>query len=198
MIHFDPVAEPPTFREQARKPGLKWLRSNPDAKRPKDLWSSFKPALADGFRQLCAYSAMYEPVGTVDHYLSWNNCRDAKANLAYQWSNYRFASQWINSSKQTADACVLDPFKVQNGWFEIILPSLQLVLSHSIPIRYKAKAEYTLKRLHLVDDERVIRQRCEWYQMLKNKEINLIGLRKKAPLIADAVEKWQATGRPLP
>ena len=28
MIHFDPVPEPPTFRQQARRPGLQWLRRN--------------------------------------------------------------------------------------------------------------------------------------------------------------------------
>lgn len=44
----------------------------------------------------CGYSAMFEPVGTVDHFVSV----DEDMQLAYDWGNYRYASGWINSSKQ--------------------------------------------------------------------------------------------------
>ena len=133
---------------------------------------------------------MYEPVGTVDHYRS---C-DADRKQAYEWANYRFASAWINSSKRTADDAVLDPFQVEDGWFEILLPSLQLVLTDAVPQGIKKIAEHTLTRLHLRDDERVIRQRREWYRMYQDGELNLEGLEKKAPLIARAIRKQQAAG----
>ncbi len=184
MIHFEPVAEPSDFEHEARQPGLAWLAANPLAQRPRDLWSRFKPALAEGFRQLCGYSAMYEPVGTVDHFLSWKRFRER----AYDWSNYRFASGWINSVKQAADSEVLDPYEIRDGWFEILLPSLQLVVSDRVPAKIRPKAEHTLLRLRLRDDERVIRQRREWYRMYQTGELSLEGLRKKAPLIARAVE----------
>ncbi len=189
MIRFDPVAEPPDFEHKARRPGLAWLAANPLAQRPRDLWSRFKPALAEGFRHLCAYSAMYEPVGTVDHFLSWKRFRER----AYDWSNYRFASGWINSVKQTADSEVLDPYEIRDGWFEILLPSLQLVVSDRVPAKIRPKAEHTLLRLRLRDDERVIRQRREWYRMYQSGELSLEGLRKKAPLIARAVERQATT-----
>ncbi len=51
MIRFEPVPEPPDFDARARRPGGAWLAEHPDAARPRDLWSPFKPALADGFRQ---------------------------------------------------------------------------------------------------------------------------------------------------
>lgn len=190
MIRFDPVAEPADFDGRARQPGLAWLAANPRAQRPHDLWSRFKPALAEGFRHLCGYSAMYEPVGTVDHFLSFKRFRDQ----AYEWSNYRFASGWINSVKQAADSEVLDPFEVRDCWFEILLPSLQLVVSREAPANIRAKAEHTLRRLRLRDDERVIRQRSEWYRMYRAGELTLEGLRKKAPLIARAVELRASTG----
>ncbi len=184
MIHVHPVPEPPEFERQARQPGQAWLAANPEAQRPRDLWSRFKPALAEGFRHLCGYSAMYEPVGTVDHFLSWKKFREQ----AYEWSNYRYASGWINSVKQAADSEVLDPYEVRDGWFEILLPSLQLVVSRDAPASIRAKAEHTLLRLRLRDDERVIRQRREWYRMYQTGELSLEGLRKKAPLIARAIE----------
>lgn len=194
MIHFDRVAEPSEFDAKVRKPGLSWMKSNPEAQRPKDLWSPFKMPLADGFRMLCAYSAMWEPVGTVDHYVS---CAE-DASRAYEWDNYRYASQWINSSKsgkKNEPMRVLDPFEVNDMWFELILPSLQLVVSDSIPENLRRRAEYTLERLHLRDDERVLRQRREWFRMYCEGELTIEGLRKKAPLIARAVEKQQGKAR---
>ncbi len=67
MIRFNSVPEPRGFRLLARKKGLAWLARNPNKKRPKDFWSPFKNDLANGFNQLCGYTAMFEPVGTVDH-----------------------------------------------------------------------------------------------------------------------------------
>ena len=85
MIHFERVPKPQGFANQVEEPGAAWLERHPNAKRPKDLWTQFKRPLADGFRSLCAYSAMYEPVGTVDHFVSWNEDK----SKAYDWSNYR-------------------------------------------------------------------------------------------------------------
>lgn len=114
------------------------MAKNPDPKKGvKDYWSPFKSQLADGFNNLCGYSAMYEPVGTVEHYLSRDNYR----NLAYEWSNFRFASAWINSSKGTLDDLVLDPFDIGKDWFEILLPSLQLVLTNKVSPQQRQKAQ---------------------------------------------------------
>jgi hypothetical protein len=186
MIRFDRIPKPAEFVTEAETPGEKWLLENPNASRPRDLWSPFKHHLADGFRNLCAYSALYEPVGTVDHFVSF----DENRARAYDWTNYRFASGWLNSSKKNlASAEILDPFEVQKGWFEILLPSLQLVVSNRIPAQLRVRAESVLERLHLRDDERVLRQRREWYRMYQEGELTLEGLEKKAPLIAEAIAK---------
>ena len=93
MIHFDPVPEPPDFDQNARQPGNDWLAEHPNVDRPRDYWSQFRIQLADGFRNLCGYSAMFEPEGTVDHYRSWKNNK----SLAYEWRNYRFVSAWFST-----------------------------------------------------------------------------------------------------
>ena len=185
MIHFDTVPKPQDFEKLVEQPGAKWLEEN-RAGRPKELWSAFKPELADGFNNLCAYTAMYEPVGTVDHFVSCNEDR----NRAYDWSNYRYSAAWVNSSKSNLNSGqILDPFRVENGWFEVLLPSLQLVVCDDIPPEYWDRAEFILTRLHLGHDERVIRQRREWYRMYQDGELSLVGLKRKAPLIAAAIEK---------
>lgn len=187
MIRFEPVPAPSGFIE-IRADGETWRQASPDAKRPKDLWSPFKAHLADGFRNLCGYSAMYEPVGTVDHFVSFHEAPDR----AYDWANYRFASAWINSSKSNLRSSdVLDPFEVDDAWFEILLPSLQMVVTDAVPATHRTRAETMLTRLHLGHDERVLRQRREWYRMYQAGELTLDGLKKKAPLIARAIEKQQ-------
>jgi hypothetical protein len=188
MIPVKPVPEPKTFDAEVRTPGRAWLAQHPPPERPKDLWSPFRHLLAEGFAHRCGYTAMYDPSGSVDHYLSVKNERE----LAYEWSNYRFCQEWLNKSKRDVDEKVLDPHEVEDGWFETLLPSLQLVVTDKVPRSQQARAKYTLTRLHLRDDERVLRQRREWYRMYQQGEITLAGLRKKAPLIADAVEKQAA------
>lgn len=186
MIKCGSVPEPPAFCQRARVPGNRWLAVHPNAKRPRDYWSPFKGDLAAGFQMRCAYSAMFEPVGTVDHFVSWHQDR----SLAYEWDNYRYSPGWINSSKlKEPSTNLLDPFDVEDGWFEIILPSLQLTVADSTPPEVRPLAEYTIKRLHLVHDERLMRQRSVWYQMFRRGDLPLSGLKRLAPLIAAAVEK---------
>ncbi|MFM6105623.1 MAG: hypothetical protein ACKPEO_07675 [Sphaerospermopsis kisseleviana] len=189
MLKFNPPLEPQDFDEKVRQPGNNWLAKNTDhKKRPIDYWSKFKSDLADGFNNLCGYSVMYEPVGTVEHFLSCENYR----HLAYEWSNYRFASGWINSSKGTLDHQVLDPFELEDEWFEILLPSLQLVVTDKVPPEKLEKAEFTLKRLRLQNGSQVMRQRQVWYDLYCAGSIDLEGLEKMVPLIARAVKKQQA------
>jgi hypothetical protein len=89
---------------------------------------------------------MYEPVGTVDHYLS---IEGGSRHLAFQWRNFRYAASWVNSSKGTLDDHVFDPFEVGDGWFELSLPSLQLVVTDKVPTALRKKAQFTLDRLGL-------------------------------------------------
>lgn len=185
----NPIAEPNLFNEKCRTKGNEWLQDHLNPKRPHDYWSPFRVDLAKGFSDRCGYGAMWVSSGTVDHFISFNE----NNNLAYEWSNYRYIEGWINSSKQKKPAItLLDPFDVQEGWFEIVLPSMQLRLTNAIPAEYRQRAENTLEVLPLRDDERVLRTRREWYRMYQEGELTLEGLRKKAPLIANAIDRLLA------
>lgn len=107
--------------------------------------------------------------------------------LAYEWSNYRYASHRLNSMKQERE--VLDPYEVAEGWFEVLLPSLQLALTDKVPADKRPLAEETLRIMRLVHDERIVRRRRGWYEMYQRGQLTLEGLRTVAPLIAAAVEK---------
>lgn len=188
MMHFDRVPEPPDFDEKARQPGLKWLREHADANRPHDYWRPFTPALRKGFRGLCAYAVLHTPVGTVDHYISFKGDR----SLAYEWSNYRYASDLMNRKKSNRDDRVLDPHEVSDDWFEILLPSLQLVATDRLPPEQEERARHVLEEFGLRDDERIVRWRRSYYEQYLSGKLTFEGLRDFAPLIARAVEKQQA------
>ena len=186
MIPVAKVKKPNDFDVKVKVPGDQWLQDNAKATRPKALWMPYTKTLADGFVGLCGYAAMFDATGgTVDHYLSFKK----HPKKAYDWSNYRFASATLNSSKRNADDTVLDPYEVKAGWFEIELPSLQMRVTAAVPAAFRAKAEFTLKRLGLRDGERVIRWRQSWYALFLSGDLTLEGLRKMAPLIAQAVDR---------
>lgn len=183
MIPVSPVPEPAQFDAKCRQPGAAWLASHPEAERPHDYWSQFRADLAAGFSDRCGYSAMHEPCGTIDHFAS---VRDSPA-LAYEWKNYRYAAQWLNSSKKKQ--AVLDPFLLEDGWFELQLPSLQLLATDRIPPALRPLVEQMKRSFPIFHDERIMRQRRGWYRMYQEGKLSLAGLHKVAPLIAQAEER---------
>jgi hypothetical protein len=139
----------------------------------------------------CGYGAMWISSGTVDHFVSCDEDR----HMAYEWSNYRYVEGWLNSAKsKKLSGDLLDPFEVQDGWFEIELPSLQLKLTDAVPASVRARAEYTLKHLPLRDDERILRTRRAWLAAYEQGAPFWL-IEEKAPLIAQAIQRHQWSQR---
>lgn len=185
MIRVRPAKIPDRFGEDCKRAGDAWLAANPNAPRPKPLWRAFVRDLAQAFDERCGYSAILIQNGTVDHFQSWKHNRA----LAYEWSNYRYADGRINAKKQTADGAVLDPFEVEDDWFEILLPSLQLRMTDRVPEHLRERAAYTLTRLGLDHDERIITYRARWYCMYHCDGLPLSSLERSAPLLARAIRR---------
>ncbi len=145
------------------------------------------------FLNLCAYSSSrtFPRQGTVDHFRSCKNAPE----LAYEWTNYRHCSARINQYKGMSDEDVLDPFEIEDDWFEIILPSMQLVPTDKLPDQHRKRALYTLERLRLLggpSDNWVVRQRRSWYRRYLNGKAPLELLDEFAPMIARAIRKRDA------
>lgn len=182
----NPINEPPDFDKKCRQAGAAWLLANPTAKRPKGLWTKFNGNLRKGFSSRCGFQGIFLSSGTVDHFESWSKNKA----LAYEWSNFRFVEGWLNSSKNGKPTeNIMDPFHVGQGWFEVLLPSLQLSVSDSIPPEHKAKAEKTLEILPIRDDERAVQTRRAWMKLYEDGEITLNGLDRMFPLLAVAIRK---------
>jgi len=193
MRRVKPGDEPKTFNARCRSRGRKWLREHPKYRRPHDYWSEFEPDLRDAFNELCGYCVMITMKCQVDHFIPVALLKDRKEdNQAYEWKNFRYGEGVINQRKSSH--IVLDPFKVMDSWFEVLLPSLQLVLTAAVPARQRTLAEFTIERLGLRDSEVVVRYRQKFFEMYRDGKLTIEGLENVAPLIAVAVRRDLAKG----
>lgn len=185
MMRFARRPEPQAFDERVRQPGQRWLQANPATRRDfPPHWRRVAPELRRAFNDLTRRCG--SPPGSVDHFVSLDEDRQ----LADEWSNLRYAAQWINSSKSGLRANeLLDPFDVEDDWFEVLLPSCQLVVTERCPPALRARARTMLTRLRLGHDEAVVEYRRAWYQMYIEGEVLIAGLERRAPLIARAIRK---------
>lgn len=190
MIRIEQSDPPDRFEEECRRPGAAWLTANLDGDPPSRFWRPFVMDLCRCFENRCGYSAMWDLNGTVDHYLSRENHRQ----LAFEWSNFRYVSGWLNSSKQAIDQQVLDPFQVRDEWFEILLPSLVMRLTPCVPPSIRPAAEFTLRRLHLADGDRIYEQRRIYYDYFRTENKPVEWLEPFAPILATAVRRERVRG----
>lgn len=187
MIRFLPQPEPPMFDQKCRQKGRRWLETHPAYDRPSDYWSEFEPDLRNAFAGLCAYCVMSVMRGQTDHFIPISVLKKKQQDhLAYEWSNFRYIEGVLNQRK--GESFVLDPFKVRDTWFELKLPSLQVVLTDKVPQTIRKKAEFTLNRLGLTNDAVIIRFRQKWFELYRSRKLTLDGLKDVAPQIARAVE----------
>lgn len=201
MMQFTLQPEPSQWDARCRKRGRKWLSDHPDYDRPNDYWTEFENDLCNAFRQMCGYCVMVVMKADMDHFLPVAHLKkEGKDELAYEWSNFRYGEGVLNQRK--SDHLVLDPFEVKDDWFEINLPSLQLLLTDKVPKSKRRIAKFTLEKLGLQHDEVVIRYRQKWFDMYRQRRLDLNGLYEVAPLIARAVEAAAQKGNdwrhPLP
>jgi hypothetical protein len=195
MIRFVLHSEPAQFDARCRQRGRRWLSKNLDCVgRPPDYWSEFEPHLRAAFNGLCGYCAMLVMKAQVDHFIPVALLKkQGRHALAYEWSNYRYGEGVLNQRK--ASHTILDPFRVGDDWFEVLLPSLQLVLTSNVPRGKRKLAEFTLEQLGLRDSEVVVRYRRVWFKLYQDGKLTLDGLREAAPQIGEAVERALQAGR---
>lgn len=193
MIRVEPIPQPAGWSEQVEQRGMDWLSSHPEATRPTDLWRGFRSELAAGFQWRCGYTAMWEPNGVVDHFIPWGTAAGPEERaLAYEWTNLRYSVGWFNSARQTTP--IPDPFRIEDDWFELLLPSLELVSTDRVPPQEAARVGAALRWLGA--DARVLRTRQGWWDLYHTGELSLAGLDRRAPLIARALRKNPEFMRP--
>jgi hypothetical protein len=190
VIPVEPAPEPDGFAENVRAKGLAWIdeQQRPIAKFP-NHWRWCEPHLHAAFHGRCGWAAMAISSGQVEHFISQTVCLEqGRPGLAYDWANFRYIMPELNSKKGRRPA-VLDPFAVQPGWFEIVLPQLHLRMTERVPDSYREIAHTTLEFLGLTNGPKLMRLRRKYMQQYRDGKTRIAFLEDDFPLLADALRR---------
>lgn len=192
MIKVQAQAEPEGFDGNIRQPGRDWLatRASRPIKYPRKYWNEWRPcreALEQAFVSRCGYAACRISSGQVEHFISWKRC-DAthQRELAYEWTHYRWILPQLNGRKGVK--ALLDPFEVEDDWFEIDLFSLNLELTERVPDHLRSLAEHTMKELGLERDSLLLKLRKEALD-LYTEGTSMRHIVRCSPLVARALTR---------
>lgn len=189
MLYVSPQEEPAGFDQEVRQKGLKHLQDKktdltkplPPNSKIKPYWRAFLPEMHSLYGGVCAYLAIhFERVtgaGSVDHFVA----KSTRADLAYEWTNYRLACSVMNSRKKDYED-VLDPFEIEDGWFRIELVSGRIYPNPDLSHEKTASIQETINRLKL-DDGGNREVRARHFQEYCQGEYTTSFLRKRSPFV---------------
>ena len=220
MIRVDRVPEPPDFETLVRRPGQAALleligdpaappRRGPRRQKVADriadipaanlptCWRDCLPQLRAAYRDTCAYLGMkiHAATGaaTIDHFRP----KAAHQELAYEWSNFRLAAQQVNANKGEHED-VIDPFEVEDGWFELNVGTFEIRASPGIDPQQRIRIELTIARLNL-NEPTFCKTREEYHDRYHGlgeavrgdlrEALPLAWLREECPYVASELER---------
>ena len=196
MIPVQPQPEPASFDARVRQKGLAHLRKHgysPDQPLPPETkiepyWRNCLSELHRAYSGICAYLCVHiERVtggSSVDHYIAKST---ARADLAYEWSNYRLACTSMNSRKRDYSD-VLDPFTLAPGMFFLELATGHIYPNPNLAVPVRQNVANTIERLGL-DKPECRELRARWYQEYFEQHISSEYLHSKSPFV------WQEAHR---
>jgi len=213
VIHVEAAPEPVDVDAKVRVPGLsaiaEFVGEEPNVTRggpkrtkiaerrediPPDrlppLWRDALGDLLAAYNRLCAYTSLYiervTGAPTVDHMMAKSQAWDS----VYEWLNYRLACSLMNSRKGAISE-VLDPFEVQNGWFEMELVGFQVRPGVGLTEALRAHVQLTIDKLGLNDWD--CRHARETYATdYLDGHISLAYLSRRAPFVANELRRQQS------
>lgn len=189
MIHVTAQPEPASFDEEVRQKGLAWLRKKkisldqplPPKTTIEPYWRHCLDDMHASYDGCCAYLAVFfERVtggGSVDHFIA----KSRRADLTYEWCNYRLACSRMNSRKKAYDD-VLDPFEVEDGWFHLEPVSGRIFPNPQLPHDQQQVIRATIDRLGL-DDAGNREMRARHYQEYREGFYTADFLKKRSPFV---------------
>ena len=158
--------------------------------RPDDFPNYWVRALADLFAaygRVCRYCCFYiHPVTgarSVDHMIPKSETWDQ----VYEWRNYRLSAGRLNARKNDYQD-VLDPFDVQDDWFEMEFVGFQLKPRAGLAPPTRERIVATIERLKL-NDTTMCEARESDYDDYRNNDISRAKLKRESPLVAREVTR---------
>lgn len=144
------VGKPPRYPRGAGQPYKKIANRERDipAEKFPTYWTKALDDLMTAYQKHCAYSCFrIHPVTgarSADHFApkskSWRE--------VYKWLNYRLCCSRMNSRKKDLMG-VLDPFKIQQDWFQLELVGFQVIPNPTLDIDIRDSIQNTIDTLGL-------------------------------------------------
>jgi hypothetical protein len=193
LIRVTPASEPAAFDATVRRPGRTYLRSNPNPSRDQfrnaNFWKECLRDMRRAYRNICAYSGIWVPTNaTVDHYVP----KSITPDLAYEWSNFRLALDKVNNYKGDSTE-VVDPFTIQDGWFNLDFDSFYVLPSDNLEPHLKRQVQATIGILRLNRDDALVALRFNVVREYALGEVSLSYLQNYYPFIAQELNRQQLT-----
>lgn len=136
MIRMRQFPPPAKYYPQVRVPGMSYLQINPNPSAAEfkrhAYWQKIHNDLYQLYNGICSYCALWTTrtvradrnYTSVDHFIP----KSFQPMLAYEWTNFRLCRARLNANKDNS-LDVIDPFYVENGWFQIDFTTFLLVAS---------------------------------------------------------------------
>lgn len=177
------------FDAKVRRLGNRWLAKHgvllteplPPGLKPKAYWRDCLDQLHSKYGGVCAYLCVYieREVGgaSVDHFVA----KSLRADLTYEWSNYRLAATTMNSRKREF-ADVLDSFDIQQDTFHVNFADGSITPNPALPADCRQRASETVRRLGL-DEQPCRKLRLRWFTDFADRQISVDYLRRHSPFV---------------
>jgi hypothetical protein len=121
----------------------------------------------------------------VDHSIP----KSMRWDRVYEWNNYRLAAALMSSRKGRLGT-VLDPFEIEDDWFELELDGYQVIPKPGIDPKLAEKIQDTIDVLELNDKE-CVEARREYIDGYWTEEVSLRHIEKKAPFVARELRRQE-------
>lgn len=184
VISLQLAQEPAAFDSTVRKPGAAFLRRK---RRPisrefssASYWRVCLADLASAYNNICAYSCSYIPVGrTVDHF----HPKSVRPDLAYEWRNFRLASEKLNSYKGNSTD-ILDPCNMGEDWFTLDFDTFFVRPAEGLRADARKMVERTIHVLRLNRDDSLVENRFLTTELYARGQVTIRFLDERYPFIS--------------
>jgi hypothetical protein len=160
----------------------------PKDEKLKAFWVECLDELYEAYEGVCAYVSIrinrVTGARSTDHFIA----KSSAIEHAYRWANYRLVCLKMNSRKGMFDD-VLDPFEIDERTFVLNIANGAISPNPELEDDLRQRAQDTIDRLGLDDEEDCRRTRREYIDSYLNGHITTDYLRRECPFV------WFEMGR---
>lgn len=195
MIKIRQFPAPAIYVSAVRRPGLRFLLRHPKPSK-KDFsnhnyWKNIHGDLYTLYNGICSYCASWTPRNpgiapdhtSVDHFIP----KSVQPILAYEWTNFRLCRSRLNFNKGDSTE-VMDPFYIENGWFQIDFTTFLIIASIELPGLIRDHINRTIDILGLNDND-YVDERLEIIKLYTLDRVTINSLELKYPFIAEEIRR---------